>query len=221
MEIASSCRPILFPYQIVLDNEERSLLDDWKKQIDATANKIRQTINPLEESQMEPKYQRKMKRVLGESPREEDIVILSISKFVFEKMRGTVFDYTNNLYRTAIKATTKAFMGGRFKLSDIHNRNTLCTCIDKAATFDVIARETYGINGRIKSINGLLNLHHYWEEDLNGQGAIFDNYYGKQRFGYFADPQAHAVAIESGRHYLAIVYDDIQRKLDRIREFLG
>ena len=217
MEVASSCRPIMFPYQIILDKEGRSLLGNWKNQIDETADGIRRTLDTPNNSPLDPKYQRKMKRVLGKSPREEDIVLLSISRFVFEKMRGTVLDYTNSLYRTALKATAKAFMGGNFSLLDIHNRNTLCTCIDKAATFDVIARETYEINGRIKRIDGFLNLHHYWKEDE--QGAVFDNYYGKHRFGYFTDPESHAVAVENGRHYLAVVYDDMERKWERVKEF--
>jgi len=92
--------------------------------------------------------------------------------------------------------------------------------LDKASAFDVIAREVYEIDGRVRKLDGFLNMHHYWEEGNGKEGAIFDNYYGKRRFGFFPDKNSHKAAIKEYGHYLAVIYQDIRRKLESVHDFL-
>jgi len=87
-------------------------LQDWKKQIDTTSNEIRVVLDGPEDQKEGIQHQEKIIRAIGESPRDKDVVLLAISKFVYEKLRGTIQDYTNNLYSTVAKVVSKVALGG-------------------------------------------------------------------------------------------------------------
>jgi len=159
-----------FLYAVEMDDEDRKLMIEWKKEIDEEICelKIKIETNELKKSQ---------KRTLGELPTETDIILFCISRFIMRKQQSEkCFQW---------KFLKKVFPGGTHNLRELGTE--FDTCMDTASLTKALAAE-YGINGDIVRPGYL--VHYYWQQS-EGKRAIIDTFWLKQNTGYLNQPDQY------------------------------
>lgn len=174
----------ILPYSINVHPEDRTLMEEWKRQVDDISAYIHQRIEgnfavpeepPIINGKSHILTDRRIIRAFGDTTYDHDVTLFSIGAFVLAHYPKF----------SKWQAGLKILIGGEFDLSDYGKGVT--TCMDAATAAGYLA-DLYEIPGTVKRYDK--TYHHYWQE-TGDSGRILDTTWCNDHNGLVVYPKQH------------------------------